>query len=326
MNWGKGGDFERTGIHGDSWTPVDPALAPRPEPRSRPWLHVLLFLATAVTTTAVGGFAFSVTLLAILGIHEFGHYFASRRWGVKATLPYFIPLPPASVYFPVLSFGTMGAIIKIRSPIPSRNALIDIGAAGPIAGFLVAFLALCVGLGLSDIRSTAEAGGGLFLGDSILSSFLAHAIVGKPSPGTDIFLHPVALAGWLGLFITVLNLLPIGQLDGGHIVYALFGGRRHTVIANVSTAAVFLMMAFGPPYEWIGALGAFGVTGALKVWMANRWYGWLFFVLLIRFVLGVRHPPPVDPQTPVDPGRKVVGYVALAIFAFCFIPIPFSGF
>lgn len=287
----------------------------------RVWLHAGLFLATVATTTFTAGFAFSITLLTILGVHEFGHYFASLRWGVKATLPYFIPVPPNPVFF---SFGTMGAVIKIRSPIPSRNALIDIGAAGPIAGFVVAVIALVVGLSLSDIRPTAEAEGGFFLGDSLLSSFLARLIVGRPGPGADIFLHPVAFAGWLGLFITVLNLLPVGQLDGGHIIYALFG-RRHAAIANAATVTVFLLMAVGPPYDWWKGAGAYDLGTVLSAWATSRWYGWLFFVLLVRALLGVRHPPPMDPETVVTPGRRGIGYLSLVIFAVCFIPVPFSG-
>lgn len=316
-------------IHRKSWeeTPEGPGHLPAygqtglPEPPPRVWLHAVLFLATVATTTLIAGLPFSLTLLTILGVHEFGHYFASRRWGVKATLPYFIPVPPNPIFF---SFGTMGAVIKIRSPIPNRNALIDIGAAGPIAGFIVASVAFVGGLSLSDIRPTAEAGGGFFLGDSLLSSFLAHTIVGRPGPGADIFLHPVAFAGWLGLFITVLNLLPIGQLDGGHIIYALFG-KGHSAIANAATAAVFLLMALGPPYDWFKGMGIQDLWPVLTAWVASRWYGWLFFVLLVRSLLGVRHPPPVDAEAPVDPTRRVIGYVSLAIFAVCFIPVPFTG-
>lgn len=288
-------------------------------PPSRLCVHVLLLLATVVTTTAMQGFLFSVTLLTILGIHEFGHYFASRRWGVKATLPYFIPAP--------IAFGTMGAVIKIKSPIPNRNALIDIGAAGPVAGFVAAILALCVGLSLSEVKATETAGGGISLGDSLLSSLLADLIVGKPAPGTDIFLHPVAFAGWLGLFITVLNLLPIGQLDGGHIVYALFE-RRHAVIANVTTVALLLLTMAGPPYTWLHTLQTPGLHAVpvFKAWLAERWYGWVFFVLIIRVFLGVRHPPLIEAERPLDPSRKRLGYAALVIFMLCFIPVPFSGF
>ncbi len=289
-----------------------------PSSPSRPWVHILLLLATGVTTTLAMGFLFSVTLLTILGIHEFGHYFASRYWGVKATLPYFIPAP--------FAFGTMGAVIKIKSPIPNRNALIDIGAAGPIAGFVAAIIALCVGLSLSEVKATEAGGAGIFLGDSLLSSLLAHLIVGRTAPGTDIFLHPIAFAGWLGLFITVLNLLPIGQLDGGHIVYALFE-RQHAVIANATTAALLLLTVAGPPYAWMTTLRTPGLQVAtlFKVWLEGRWYGWVFFVFIIRVFLGVRHPPLIEAERPLDPSRKRIGYVSLAIFVLCFIPVPFIG-
>jgi membrane-associated protease RseP (regulator of RpoE activity) len=316
MDWNNNGNHRGADGMG---APAPPEQAGTPESPPRIWLHVLLFLATGVTTTLAISFLFSVTLLTILGIHEFGHYFASRRWGVKATLPYFIPAP--------IAFGTMGAVIKIKSPIPNRNALIDIGAAGPIAGFVAAIIALCVGLSLSEVKATEAGGAGLFLGDSLLSSLLADLIVGRTAPGTDIFLHPIAFAGWLGLFITVLNLLPVGQLDGGHIIYALFE-RRHAFIANVTTAALLLLTVVGPPYTWLTTLRTPGVQVAavFKVWLAGRWYGWIFFIVIIRGFLGVRHPPLVEAERPLDPGRKRIGYMALAIFVLCFVPVPFSGF
>ncbi len=284
------------------------------EPRSRLWIHILLLLATVGTTTLANGFLFSVSLLTILGIHEFGHYFASKHWGVRASLPYFIPAP--------FAFGTMGAVIKIKSPIPNRNALIDIGASGPIAGFVAAVIALCVGLSLSEIKSTEAAEAGLFLGDSLISWFLANLIVGTPGPGTDIFLHPIAFAGWLGLFITVLNLLPIGQLDGGHIIYSL-SEQRHAAIANTTTMAIILLTVAGPPYEWLELVGHSAGQTIFKAWAESRWYGWIFFAMVIRFFLGVRHPRLIDPGPPIDPNRKMVGYVSLAIFTLSFVPVPF---
>ncbi|MBI2952427.1 site-2 protease family protein [bacterium] len=311
--------------------PVVPEQVGPSEPAPRLWLHALLFLATIATTTFAGLFLFrsfflgclySVAVLTILGVHELGHYFASRRWGVRATLPYFIPFPPNPY---VLSFGTMGAVIKIRSPIPNRNALVDIGAAGPIAGFVVAVIALIVGLSLSEVQTLETPGGLIFSpdGESILSSWMISLTLGEFPPGAVISLHPIALAGWLGLFITVLNLLPIGQLDGGHIVYALFG-RRHTLIANAATVLLFLLCLAGPPYGWLNVLRVSDLHAGLKVWAMSRWLGWIFFAVLVRAVLGIQHPPPMDAETPLKPSRRVIGYVALAIFVLCFIPVPFG--
>lgn len=330
MDWGNNGNRQGAKPEGPFW-PVVPEQAGSPEPSRRPWLHALLFLATVATTTLSGLFLFgsffsgclySVSVLTILGVHELGHYFASRRWGVRATLPYFIPFPPTPY---VLSFGTMGAVIKMRSPIPNRNALVDIGAAGPIAGFVVAVIALAVGLSLSEVR-TFEAPGGLIFspdGESLLSSWMISLTLGKFPPGTLLSIHPIALAGWLGLFITVLNLLPIGQLDGGHIVYALFG-RRHTLIANAATAFLVLLCLAGPPYGWLNLLRVSDFQAGLRVWAMSRWLGWIFFAVLVRTVLGIQHPPPMDAETPLKPSRRVIGYISLAIFVLCFIPVPFG--
>ena len=311
-------------------------LRPR-QARDRTWLHAALLLLTAYTTTLAGmrmspsmvgvdpgpnlwamlvdprylvyGLPFSVTLLGILGIHEMGHYLASRSWGVRATLPYFIPFPSL--------IGTLGAVIKIRSRIPNRRALIDIGAAGPIAGFVVAVVALGVGFRLSEVVDGRDIGEGtLMLGDSILSAWMADVIIGRLPEGHEVMLHPVAFAGWLGLFVTVLNLLPVGQFDGGHIVYAVFG-RRHELISKGAILTLALFWAVGPPYAWLDA------EDLLGAWVGSRWPGWLVWVFL-AVILGRRHPPPGDPYLELDRSRKVIGYVALVIFVICFIPRPIS--
>lgn len=283
---------------------------PAAQKPSRPWVHAVLFLATVVTTTTAGamnvgvnplatpsqlyrGLPFSITLLLILGVHEFGHYFASRRWNVQATLPYFIPMP----FFLI---GTMGAVIRIRSPIPNRKALFDIGVAGPLAGLTLAVPALIYGLSLSPVESV-ESLSGLVLteGNSLLYLLLKRIVVGEIPPGYDVMLHPIAFAAWIGMFVTALNLLPIGQLDGGHIVYALFGG-WHSVIASGA------MLALIP-------LGFF-----------TKWYGWLFMFVMILLVLGRRHPPPSDPYTELDPERRTLGWIMILIFVLCFIPVPIT--
>jgi len=282
-------------------------VPPKPEPRL--WLPLLLFAATIVTTMAAGamqvgvnpfshpellykGIPFSATLLLILGVHECAHYLTALRWGVRATLPYFIPVPP-----PLFIIGTMGALIKIRSPIPNRNALVEMGVSGPFAGFAVAVVVSMVGLARSEVVQIPEAakGGALFLGSSLLISFLSNAVIGHVPEGYDVILNPVAFAGWIGLFVTAINLLPIGQLDGGHIIYALFG-RRHRLIGRTMVIALLPL-------------------GIL-------WQGWFVWAVLLTIVLGMKHPPPYDMYQPLDPRRRLIGYVAIGVFLVSFTPVP----
>ncbi|MDP6037971.1 MAG: site-2 protease family protein [Candidatus Latescibacteria bacterium] len=305
-----------------------------PQPKESLKLHIGLFLATVYTTTMAGmlmssdfaamaapedwtvlfdprylifGLPFSATLLAILGVHEMGHYLTSRYWGVRATLPYFIPFPSM--------IGTLGAVIKLRSRIPNRRALIDIGASGPIAGFIMSVIALGVGLGMSEVIEARDIPqGSLSLGDSLLSAWLGELVVGNLPAGYDVMLHPVAFAGWLGLFVTVLNLLPMGQFDGGHIIYAIFG-RKHRLISRATMVGLALMWLLGPPYNWLDAQAMF------DVWLNSRWIGWLVWLFMAMF-LGRSHPPPQNPFMELDPPRRWIGYASLAIFVLCFIPDP----
>ncbi len=288
-----------------------PFAAPReaPEAGGRPVVHVVLFLATLLTTTMAGanilprginplrhpeellaGVPFAATLMAILAVHELGHYVASRIHGVRATLPYFIPGPPVLI-------GTFGAFIRMKSPPLDRRALFDVGAAGPWAGVLLAIPAVVIGLGLSEIQPLDRTESGLFFGESILFSLLARAALGVSPDEVTILLHPVALAGWIGLFVTFLNLIPIGQLDGGHVFYALLGpGHRWT-------ARVCLVV--------IAALGFYG------------WPGWFLWTFILLF-LGVEHPPTLDRLTPLDPRRRLAAWATAALFVVTFIPVPFS--
>jgi len=282
--------------------------------RRFPLLHIVLFFSTFLSTLAAGalqngvdllehpgaivsGFPFAGTLMTILLFHEFGHYFATRRHHTLATLPYFIPAPP----IPPLVIGTFGAFIKMKSPIMTRSALIDIGAAGPIAGFLVSVIACIVGLTLSPVISLDQVDGVFSLGDSLLFTFLSWIIVGPLAPNTDILLHPVAFAGWIGLFITALNLIPIGQLDGGHILYALFG-KWHDHISSVL----------------VGVLAALGVASFL--WDFG-WPGWGAWAVLM-LILGTDHPPVLVPEERLDPVRRRVGVFSLFVFVVTFIPTP----
>ena len=264
--------------------------------------QVILFIVTFITTLVAGtflaggnpvknppdillGFMFSIPLLSILAVHEMGHYTAARRHGVAVTPPYFIPAP---------SFiGTFGAFIKIKSPVPHRNALMDIGAAGPIAGAVVAVPILIVGLGLSVLRPSSGLAG-IPLGESLLFRAAQYVVFGDVPKGFDVVLHPVAFAGWIGLLVTALNLLPSGQLDGGHIAYALFGAGY----TKVARAVPFLLLPMG-----------------------FLWAGWVIWAVML-FFLGTRHPAPVFDEIPLSRGRRLVGIVAGILFLVCFTPSP----
>lgn len=234
------------------------------------------------------GWPFACTLLGILVTHEFGHYYLSLVHRVPASLPLFIPGPPQFI-------GTFGAIIRMRSPIMNRRALFDIGVAGPIAGFIVAVMALIVGLSYSTVEVRMGMYG-LQLGEPLLLQFLAWIVFGPLPDAYDIVLHPVAFAAWFGIFVTALNLVPIGQLDGGHVAYALLGYRQRSL--------AFVTMA---------------VLLVLGIW---GWPGWLLLAGLAGMV-GIRHPPVIDPGTDLGRGRLWVGWGAVAIFLVSFSPVPF---
>ncbi|MCS6844401.1 MAG: site-2 protease family protein [Caldilineales bacterium] len=268
--------------------------------RSRVWVHVGLFLLTLVTTTMVGallfgagslgtlrgwlsGLPFSLTLLAILGIHEMGHYLMARWHGMSATLPYFIPMPPPFI-------GTLGAVVIMRSPTRNRATLFDVGFGGPIAGFLVALPLLIIGLVLSEVRM-----GTPNLGRPLLIELLV-ALLKPHGPGYAVQLHPVAVAAYFGILLTGLNLVPVGQLDGGHVAYAALGRWAQPVALFSLTAMVFM--------------GLF------------LWQGWLVWALLALFS-GLRRPAPLNDITPLDPARQVVALGALLLFALTFVPVPF---
>lgn len=285
------------------------------------WLHLGLFALTALTTTIVGakmslnfaadrpafvidedilffidvwrepatllaGLPFSITLLAILLAHEMGHYVACRFYRIDASLPYFLPAPTL--------IGTFGAFIRIRAPIYSRRQLFDIGIAGPLAGFALIIPALGIGLANSKISAGIAAQGDLQFGTPALLWAAARIVFGDVALG-DLYLHPVARAAWVGLLATALNLLPIGQLDGGHILYSLWSA-KHKLLSRVFALVLAVVgLAFG----WFG-------------WIA--WAGFFFFV-------GLRHPPIVD-ETPVGEGRLRLAVLAAVILVVSFTPVP----
>ncbi len=235
------------------------------------------------------GLPFSLTIMAILLGHEMGHYITSHRHHVPATLPYFIPAP---------SFiGTFGAVIRMKGAIWDRRTLLDIGASGPIVGFVLALPALVVGFALSPVVAGGGDVGGLALGNSLIVLVVSFLVKGNLPSNMTVALHPVAFAGWIGMFVTSLNLLPVGQLDGGHISKALFPNHSDN-IARVVHLSLFLM-------------------GLLF------WEGWFVWAILL-ILLGVRHPPVLLPHIQLDEKRTRLGYAAIIIFILTFVPAPFT--
>ena len=234
----------------------------------------------------LAGVPFAFTLIGILLAHELGHFFACRYYGIAASYPFFIPAPTL--------IGTLGAFIRIRSPIVSRRALFDVGISGPVVGFALAIPAMAVGVALSKIVPGVEADSAVQFGHP-LALYLLLEVIRPGVPIGDVLLHPIARAAWVGLFATALNLLPAAQLDGGHILYSI-SSRQH---------------------KWI----SLGVAVALIPLAIFEWWGWLVWAALL-FALRFRHPPLIDPWTPVGREREVWAFVAIAIFVLCFMPSP----
>ena len=284
------------------------------------WLHFLLFALTVASTTLVGanqyvafladfrssvplhmsgpslflrGVWYSGTILAILGCHELGHYFACRYYDVDASLPFFIPVP-------FFLTGTMGAFIRIREPIPSKKMLFDIGIAGPIAGFVVAVPALFIGLAMSHVaRLPADSSGMLELGEPLLFKFASWLLWGTQPDGYSLNMHPMAFAAWFGLLATALNLFPIGQLDGGHVSYSVLGPRV-SMYVTFATLGVAVGLAF----------------------FAASWVVWTGMIALMLVLFGPRHPRVFDEEVPLDRTRLWLALFAVAMFVLCFTPAP----
>lgn len=298
-------------------------------------LHLSLFILTFFTTTLAGvewlnkdlfdlnnfhyGLPYSLSLLSVLASHEFGHYLTARYYNVNVTLPFFIPVPP----FLVNPFGTMGALIRIRSPLNERKVLFDVGIAGPIAGLAVTIAILGYGLThLPDksflytvhpeyalLRQLPE--GGFTFGNSFLFAALQQVFAGvsyMPAMN-EIYHYPYLCVGWFGLFVTALNLIPIGQLDGGHVLYAIVGSKTQGILARLFFGSLIVIgLASFIPFSGIGL--HLGTTG------------WLVWALILYFFIKLDHPDIPD-QTPLSPGRKLLGWLTMAAFVACFPPIPF---
>jgi membrane-associated protease RseP (regulator of RpoE activity) len=301
-------------------TPPEVVWQPRPKFQDRVWLHALLFVLTIATTTLVGsdhyaaflldfttrplrmpfsalfvrGLWYSVTIIAILGCHELGHYVACRYYDVDASLPYFLPVP-------ISITGTLGAFIRIREPIPQKRMLFDIGVAGPLAGFAVAVPALFIGVAMSHVVRVPPDFNGFELGEPLLFKIAEWLLWGSIADPYSLNLHPVAFAAWFGLLATALNLFPIGQLDGGHICYAVLGPR--------STYVTVLSI---------------GIAITLAAYFSSSWIVWTGLMVVMLLLFGPRHPRVADEHVPLDRSRMILAFVALVIFVLCFTPAPIS--
>lgn len=281
---------------------------------THPLFHVSLLAATLLTTTFFGGWffsglpqdpywssfrlaarlpsvwrsglQFSIPLLTILGIHELGHMVACRYYGLPATFPYFLPAP--------IGIGTFGAVIRIRAPITEKRVLFDVGAAGPLAGFVATLPFLFWGIASSAVIAFRPAGAHLDFAEPLLFGWVEHLLVPATRRGADLVLNPPLFAAWFGLFVTALNLLPLSQLDGGHILYAVAGRRQRPI--------------------------ALGLFAALVV-LAFFWPGWILWAVIV-LVMGIGHPRTADESQPLDPRRRLLAALCLGVFALCFTPIP----
>ncbi len=339
-------------------------------------LHLALFIATVFSTMMAGafwhgadpfssfgnilyGWQFSAVLLSILLAHEMGHYLTSRYHGVPASLPYFIPVPPIFIPTPagpaiIPTFGTLGAIIRMRAPVGDRRILFDIGISGPLAGMCVAIPATILGLAHSTLVEMPAAAEWIEFGDSLLFMGLYRWILGPVPEAQTVLLHPVAFAGWLGFFITSLNLLPVGQLDGGHVTYGIFG-RRHGIISRCIFLCLILWGVHGAfiitkPITWLWGLGLIWALGLIGIGLRIAFFKlparkirfvmlflffsgvagdfspntmvWLFWAILMSF-MGLDHPPTRDISIPLNRKRKLLGWIGLILFLLTFIPMPF---
>lgn len=304
-------------------------------------LHILLFIATFITTVIAGvewttglegpyefsallyGVPYSLSMLFILGVHEFGHYFAAKFHKIKSTLPFFIPIPPIPG---MINFGTMGAVIKTKSSVRSNKQMFDIGVAGPIAGFFASMGVLIYGFthlpGVEYILqihpnyfspSYGTTGVHLEFGNNLLFIILKSIFTTKSQfvpPMSEIYHYPYLCTGWFGLFVTAMNLIPVGQLDGGHIIYSMFGGKKHQTIAGITLSILIIL----------------GVLGIIQLFVNLGfnigWNGWLFWALVLFFIIKMKHPEVSEFKT-LDVKRQIWGYFSILIFILSITPIPF---
>lgn len=304
-------------------------------------IHLILLIITFLTTIVAGlewttgrvgpyeakdlsrGLPYAVSIIFVLSCHEFGHYFAAKYHKVKATLPYFIPFPPIPGFF---NFGTMGAVIRTKSITPNNKAMFDIGVAGPIAGFIACLIILIYGftnlppvdyiLSIHPDYFSPDYGKdsiNLEFGSTLIYEILKYLFANPNDfipPMSEIYHYPYLCVGWFGLFVTAMNLIPVGQLDGGHIIYSMFGQKVHEAVASISM--IILML-----------LGAGGIiSSSFGLQFELGWSGWLFWALILFFIIKIKHPP-VPYFEKLDKKRMLLGYFAIAIFILSFSPTPF---
>lgn len=270
---------------------VEEAPPPQPQPYRPRWrLPLLLFLATCASTYYVGGPIYALCLMTILVCHEMGHFIQARRYGVYASLPFFIPVP-------VKPIGTMGAVIGMSSSITNRRALFDIGISGPLAGLVPTIIFCTLGL-IYDSHLGRNDPYAMQFGEPLLFKLLTWLRYGSISEHQAVYIGSMTLAGWVGLLITALNLFPIGQLDGGHVLYALLRRKAH----------------------WAATLILVGAIAAVIVFQ----YYWWTLMLVLLMVMGPRHPPTVNDELPLGTWRTVLGWATLAFLALGFTPNPFA--
>lgn len=288
---------------------VEPGIAEEeeevPRPQRRVLIPVLLFITTCVSTLdAYGGiprygwepWMYALPVMVILVCHEAGHFIQARRYGVDCSLPYFLPMPLSPL-------GTMGAVIAMDARVGDRKALFDIGITGPLAGLIPTLVCCIVGLQWSKLGPMASDPRDI-LGEPLLFKGLAYLTFGHLAPGKDVLLHPMAYAGWVGLLITSLNLFPIGQLDGGHVLYGLLRRRAHAV-------------------AWGLLVGAMATVVVVGFFVDHRVLSWLLMICLLFFI-GPRHPRTANDYVPLGPARTVLGWLTLAFLPFGFTPVPFN--
>ena len=317
-----------------------PEILPKGKKKDNYLLHIGLFIVTFITTTIAGmqwttgtagpyeleslvqGLPYSISIMLIISFHEFGHYFAAKYHKVSATLPFYIPFPPIP-YF--INFGTMGAVIRTRSRIYSKKAMFDIGIAGPLTGFVACIFILFYGFtnvpGIDYLLSIhpnyfdPEYGKNtinMVFGDSILFSLLRNLLTDPSAffpPMSEVYHYPYLCVGWFGLFITSMNMIPVGQLDGGHISYTMFGEENSYKISNIAFIILFVL----------GVIGI--IDSTMELGLNIGWSGWLFWSLVLYFVIKLKHPPIPDPVA-LDSGRMKLGYLSFLIFIISFSPTP----
>jgi membrane-associated protease RseP (regulator of RpoE activity) len=303
-------------------------------PADRPWINLLLLVITAFScmmaginygeniqvntwfdllrpSTILQGLPFAAALLGILLAHEFGHYLAARYHNLAVSLPFFIPLPIPFAFSP----GTMGAFIRLKALLPDRRKLFDVGVAGPLAGLVVAIPLLFIGLATCEVKAPPAGGSYLIEGNSLLyllAKWLVHGkILPNPITGEDVFINSFTAAAWFGLYVTALNLLPVGQLDGGHTVFAMFGARARRIN----------WFALGG-MALLGVLGIEPLPSRFPVLQQVGFNGWFLWLLLISVIVGPYHPPALDDVTRLDRRRRWLGWLVIVIFILTFVPVP----